>query len=133
MGAFLDVSQKAFMKTEATAVTAVYRNKKLEALYRRLNRRYFGGRLPKGVVIGYRRKSGRFFAKSNIDGPWIWIANKLRTWARQPEWLLLHEMAHFSVDLAGVKAKDRTPGMHSRAWDAEMLRLANLGAFRRLW
>ena len=108
-------------------------NPKLKRMYNRYNKQYFGGRLPKKVIIGFRRRSGELMAQCHLELRWIWIASNLRPWAKVVEHALLHEMSHFSTDLAGAKAKEGDGGMHGEKWQAEMLRLAGLGAFRELW
>lgn len=84
----------------------------LQDLFNRFNQRYWFGRLPQYAVFhsdryaqGYCRKGQReIYINIGIKGP---LAKRL----------LLHEMAHAA-----------TSGGHGKAWQAEMQRLARMGA-----
>jgi uncharacterized membrane protein YcjF (UPF0283 family) len=106
--------------------------------YRTYNDRYFRGALPEEVDIlwapvvdGYaevdfhrdkhshsrlhRQEAGEFV---------ILISPSIAAWTAQWRWALLHEMAH-----VGLWPYQR----HGPRFQAEMLRLAQAGAFRNIW
>jgi SprT-like family len=105
----------------------------LQRLYRRYNRKYFGGRLPtiyiQFLAPGQFKKNGLGRATCAVtcfeDGSPVAIyisANRLKTW-RYIKADLLHEMCH----VAHPKAQ------HGPAFENEMKRLAAAGAFKGVW
>ena len=113
----------------------------LKRLYYRYNKKYFGGRLPLLVTVSFQESFNGIdctnpeapIARCSLEDKNIEIGTILRPLPKVTKMTLLHEMAHFSTDLAGAKAKDRNEGMHGEKWQMEMMRLSGLGAFRELW
>lgn len=99
----------------------------LESLYAEYNSKYFGGELPKIPVRWGKVEEGHAaeFWPSTME---IVIHPTIRRCGldKYTKILLLHEMAH-------VKLRDRRIKDHGRIWTNEMSRLANIGAFDKLW
>lgn len=84
----------------------------LAALFDDLNRRHFGGRLPKHRVV-LAALLGPCVGRCEADRPLIRLARRLSPDERRQA--LLHEMCHIGVPGHGVR------------WQARMLRLADRG------
>lgn len=99
---------------------------KLKKLYDRLNRKYFRGSLPENTTVGWSKNlkwSGCIGICYYSAPPRIEIAREIQVYKRLTEFTLLHEMTHIASPDAG----------HGKNFQAGMMRLAKLGAFRRLW
>jgi len=99
-------------------------NADLEIAYRFYNKRYFGNRLPKDMVVRFEDiielgKTYCFFERPL----YILINRKIAWHGMLVEMTLLHEMVHVENTKAG-----HGPWFHKR-----MLRLAKAGAFRNSW
>lgn len=107
----------------------------LNSLYRRYNKRYFGSRLPQKMLIVmfegkqcrprdlglYVPEGGRVYAgKERFNGPLIMLRTDM--FECQVKLTLFHEMCH--VDGACD---------HGPRWQGKMRRLAQSGAFDKLW
>lgn len=100
----------------------------LARLYSHYNRRYFGGHLPKKLLVRYKHLSSVYYAIMGYDEKrpkFIYINTKLRKWPEIVRMNLLHEMAH----IATIDEEER----HGPRWHREMKRLAREGAFDELW
>ena len=110
----------------------------LKKEYHRLNRRWFGGALPKDTELCWFRskiaygKTGSYRELgtkkgSRIVGFRISISRKAERAGMATVMItMFHEMAHVAT-----WGKCRAP--HGRVWVAEMRRLAAAGAFDRIW
>lgn len=101
-------------------------NPTLKRLYRKLNKRWFGGRLPKDTIIVWSDILGTGAARcSEEGGQYIIRLNTNYRSSRVVGLSLLHEMAHIAT--FDEKAE------HGPRWLAEMHRLSNAGAFEDYW
>lgn len=92
--------------------------------YRKYNRLYFGDSLPTAFVW-WEPTSAAYADCKLIDGEWrIRLNPSLSGWNALWKWSLLHEMVH-------IRLYPNTN--HGRRFQAEMLRLATMGAFREVW
>jgi hypothetical protein len=99
----------------------------LIATFRRLNRRYFGNRLPftaRRLTLKWARMAEMGNYSNNGKRVTIEINTILRRWPTCMEATLLHEMAHFAT--AGERAD------HGPKWLRERRRLYRAGAFESL-
>ena len=107
---------------------------RLKRLYCLFNRKYFENSLPSShhvcIAIVPRRiingALGESTGDTNSDFWKICICKESHE--GEMELTLLHEMAHISVD-----RKNKRFCAHGPLWQEEMKRLANLGAFNKLW
>lgn len=118
------------------------RSSTMERYYRALNKRYFRNKLARTEIIIRRglvkeNKLGRVELIDNMHYPklrkrakyLISLSPKLIFSLYHLLLVLLHEMAHVSVD-PDLNAKFQD---HGRKWQNEMKRLARIGAFRKYW
>jgi hypothetical protein len=101
----------------------------LEKLFSIYNEIHFGGKLP-SVRVNWSRdetRQGRFGSVHRDSGA-IAIASDLRRYLKFAASTLLHEMCHLCLKHSGFKRN-----LHGSAFQAQMLRLANKGAFHELW
>ena len=119
------------------AVTASYNSElaTMRSFYNMINRRYFDSQLPRNVRFGLVRDRGDLASwhpeqKIIKINPTILVGNM-----RQAKLAVLHEMCHISRGiLHGDEDANPFGGeSHGEAFQAEMLRLANLGAFKGIW
>lgn len=104
----------------------------LKRYFNSYNKRFFGNKLPKNTVVKFARISPRDMGEcySFLDPPIIRIDPNLREYNCIARLVLVHEMAHLSVRaIYGGK----TRGDHGPEFQAEMLRLAAMGALKGLW
>ena len=104
---------------------------KLKKLYDRLNRKYFGGKLPADTKVCWGNTlkwQGSIGLCHYSEPPRIEVAAELKTYVRLTESTVLHEMVHLKL----FNTKWREPD-HGPLFQKEMLKLARAGAFRRLW
>lgn len=101
-------------------------NKDLQDLYHSFNRKWFGNRLPKDMVVGYSKFDYAIgYTKFYRNRPlYIEISSKVRWSCSLTAMVLLHEMCHVSLP-----AKFE----HGSKFHQEMLKLAKKGAFRSWW
>lgn len=106
--------------------------------YEYANRLFFGGKLPTlpvrvkklpGTVVGRTRYQNKVGSKKRLVPVEVVISPRLnRPWlGSTSRTVLLHEMAHVKL---GVRVDCE---VRDGAFDAEMLRLSNAGAFQGLW
>jgi Zn-dependent peptidase ImmA (M78 family) len=95
----------------------------LERQFRLYNRKYFRNKLPKDTILGWRRMRSLMGYQ---QGNKIVLSKSYRRTDALWKFTLLHEMVHLKLD--GIPCAD-----HGPLFQAEMLRLANLGAFKGLW
>ena len=102
-------------------------NRTLRRYFLSFNRRYFSGKLPLATTINWVKmvRDKDNIASCHSDPPRIVVSSRLKTMRSVALMILLHEMAHL--------ATDREKPMHGPRWHAEMMRLAKIGAFRKLW
>lgn len=106
---------------------------KLKARYNHYNKRYFNGRLPDGVTVGWSDSLWRTGVLGQVDGYSdgsfeIRIARELARFPVVSELVLLHETTHVALYERG-----HYRGGHGNKFQREMLRLARAGALRFLW
>jgi hypothetical protein len=109
--------------------------------YRVIRNRYFGNTIPvvEDVFIRFlsQKEISRFVGEGEetigacsagvCGGPHVLaVADDLSV--SETRITLLHEMAHLKVDLSFPRARG-----HGKHWQAEMKRLARIGAFERWW
>jgi hypothetical protein len=111
--------------------------------YRAIRKNYFGSTIPpvEDVLIRFlsRKEICRFVGKDETVGaclvgrystnpfPYILaVADDLSV--NETRITLLHEMAHMKVDIRHRRARG-----HGKHWQAEMKRLARIGAFENWW
>ena len=114
-------------------------DKWLKSHYLTFNKRYFGNKLPLDAKVIWSRKTTRkraaqllVWTKSLVDteialNP---MMKKLGAECRALQ-SLLHEMCHLHLRVLGKPPSVYTG--HGRLFQNEMKRLANLGAFNRIW
>ena len=96
----------------------------LKRWYQKYNRLYFGGTLP-DAFVWYEVPAGAYADCQLVDGVWrVRINPSLAGWPSIARWSLLHEQVHIML------WPNRN---HGRKFQAEMLRLAEAGAFKDLW
>lgn len=102
-------------------------NAKLKAYYKRYNKKYFGGKLP-DINIRFGETHRKFVIAETIflggHPSSIVIYRKFKRWDKIVLQSLLHEMVHVSLPVKIV---------HGPKFEAEMQRLAKLGAFKNVW
>jgi len=87
-----------------------------------LNRRFFGGKLPRDTIVVWMRN--RDLMGACILAPaTVSVHQGLRNWPKAAEMTLLHEMCHLALGNYG----------HGPTFQREMRRLALAGAFDRIW
>lgn len=105
---------------------------RLDEWFDTYNKRYFRGRLPKCRVVWTYRKVdfiGRFLYDTDDPdkGLLIELSHRIRFVERVARFTLLHEMVHLKQrHIPDERA-------HGHAFQKEMKRLANAGAFNGLW
>lgn len=129
---------------------------RLQAAYRRYNKALFGGQLPDGMVVAWKRDMSktlvgvwhnpgmiweslflkydkteveRFAAKCNKKF-FIVISSRLKPFPHYARLVLLHEMTHVFVDLV---LGSRDEKHHGPQFQKQMMRLARSGALEDLW
>jgi hypothetical protein len=113
-------------------------NPKLKALFRKINRLYYNGRLSDSTVVEFRRTyhTSRGRRKANLGQMMPGLNGKPDVISIDPtlrrlklksviQMTLIHEIAH----IAAPEEKNH----HGRKWLKEMHRLARLGAFDSIW
>lgn len=113
-------------------------SRKLKQIYNLYNRQYFNDLLPDDAVVRWatlaemnsdvmRELDGRYFNEDETpnDKCLILINPELKKRDRWLHMTLLHEMNHDWTD--------NERGIHEIGFEAGMLRLANMGAFKGLW
>lgn len=101
-------------------------NVQLKRWYRRYNRLYFGGKLPR-LTVRFEKMHLDFLGLStSIGGKWVLIelSKEIKKWPRLARQILLHEMVHVSLPQTV---------MHGPRFEKQMLRLAKASAFKGLW
>lgn len=99
---------------------------KLQRAYRYYNRKYFNNELPNPPNV--KVKWGTIAPDMGMQlGMEITINSKHRSCQRLWRGTLLHEIVHLYLDDTPIRAD------HGKEFQAEMLRLAKLGAFRNIW
>lgn len=112
-------------------------NKWLQLKFKLFNKRYFDGELPKETLVIWRKPFEEGHAAEFVefqDGRLLILLNPVlkKIGAESFSLLsLLHEMCHLSLWYQG-KRKSVYTG-HGVPFQAEMLTLANKGAFSGLW
>jgi len=113
----------------------------LESAYKAYNKMYFGGRLP-NIEVRWSKHLPR-----SCYGDFTWLPPlriggkvyrfglvQLALWTKQHEEIwrmnLLHEMVHVKLRRRSLNS---LPDYHSERWYKEMRRLAERGAFDKLW
>lgn len=100
-------------------------DRELQKVYREYNKRWFGGSLPEDVDCLFSPVEDCYGLVWQEEGGFLLQINpRYAMEGRLWRLTLLHEMSHIKVHpyrLHGVRFQD------------EMKRLANMGAFRRLW
>jgi predicted metal-dependent hydrolase len=103
--------------------------------YRRFDRLWFNDELPHDILIYYDAIGRSYGDCQQLEGGGAWsrteagefiirVNPSVRGWKAQREWVVLHEMAHIKL----------YPGTnHGKRFQAEMLRLATVGAFKSIW
>lgn len=109
-----------------------YTDKGLRERYDKYNKKYFGNQLPKETRVEWRqiRKShGGDFLAMPSGAVGIFINPHLRKSRTEKYALLtlLHEMCHLNLWCQKIRAH------HGPKFQAEMKRLAKLGAFEKIW
>ena len=113
-------------------------NLRLRSLYAWHNKHHFGGKLPMlGIRVHWKQPKARSTAAEYVaytDGTReIRIAPLLKKLRADcfVHSSLLHEMCHLSLEVKGHSK--RVSCGHGRAFQNEMKRLAEAGAFRNVW
>lgn len=98
----------------------------LKRLYAKYNRLYFDGELPTHTKVWWEPTSSAYAdVILGDDGVWKLRVNpSISGWLSIYKWALLHEMAHIKL---------HPYQKHGRKFDAEMMRLAQMGAFKDVW
>lgn len=102
-------------------------NALVQGLYREFNRKWFGNRLPKDMVVSYANLDpiGQGVTHYFKGRPlYIELNHRLRWSESQTALTLLHEMVHVSLPYRFN---------HGPKFHKEMLRLAKAGAFKAWW
>lgn len=102
-------------------------DEKLTRDFAKLNRKYFEGALPKLQVLW--DEDGEYYGRTtDVDGPLrIILTRKWHMDGRMEKMTLLHEMCHVKLWNTSVATR------HGKPFEAEMIRLAVLGAFKGVW
>lgn len=116
--------------------------KDIYSAYKRLNEKYWGGRLPENVTINIISPDGKGsivaleegilggsgFSSEHVEEPLIELSAQTLVDARFWLLVLAHEMCHLAVDLAALKKTGSpTKSQHGKAWVAETRRLSKKG------
>ena len=101
-------------------------NAELQGMYHTFNKKWFGNRLPKDMVVCFLKLSGcsgmtSFYRNRSL---YIHLNVNLRIDRSATAMTLLHEMVHVALPY-GVA--------HSSKFHRRMLRLAKQGAFKKWW
>jgi hypothetical protein len=103
-------------------------NADLRYMYLKINKSFFGNRLPKDMSVSFEKIKGDL-GRTRIDGRtfrplYIEITDRIRFSAALCYQTLLHEMVHVSVP----------EHRGHRGWfDKEMLKLVNKGVMNGMW
>jgi hypothetical protein len=94
-------------------------------MYHDFNKKYFGNRLPKDMVVHFKRMRNNHGVTMMFENRplYILLDFKMRGLYRQTALTLLHEMVHVEIPKT-----QHGPKFHKR-----MLQLAKAGAFKRWW
>lgn len=103
-------------------------NYDLRYWYKEFNRRFFSGKLPKSVSVGYRKLPRTLMGRAHFVGPSfrptkISVSERMKIYDKISIIILLHEMAHISI---GGKYK------HGKTFWKEVDRLYKAGAYTRV-
>lgn len=110
---------------------STYTDKGLKERYDKYNRKYFGNQLPKETKVTWMGRKGHvgdFVVLSS--GAIVILINPLLRKLKTEKYALLtllHEMCHLSLWC------QRSRASHGPKFQAEMKRLASLGAFETIW
>jgi hypothetical protein len=100
---------------------------RLQKTYRYYNRRYFGNSLPNPPVVKVKWGDLPASYMGLQHGDEITISRKYRDTSSLWRGTLIHEMQHLALDDFVTRSD------HGKEFQAGMLRLAKLGAFRFIW
>ena len=95
----------------------------LQRAYDEYNQLYFGGKLSHDILVKWVRLPRRLMGQADLEG--IDINLNLRGTSCLWRFTLLHEMSHIATYTEIEE--------HGPMWQAEMHRLANIGAFEKVW
>ena len=101
-------------------------NRYLQNTYAEFNRKYFGNKLPKDMVVRF-GETGDAVAVTDCkyDRPLYIIINRKTAWHHMiVDATLLHEMVH---------VENPKPNGHGPWFQKRMLKLAKKGAFKHVW
>ncbi len=106
---------------------------KLKKAYNTINRKHFGGKLPKKIAVCWSKRLNRLCllgrASNFGDGIYsIELLPVLKKYNVLAEMILIHEMVHILN-----YTRNRQDGGHGPNFQKEMVRLAKAGAFRKIW
>lgn len=103
----------------------------LKRLFNGINRKYFKDMLPDADVKWEKCSPGLMGeCFTTLEPPLIRINPDLKDWPCMAKLVLFHEVAHLAVHKA---YSGKYKGPHGPEFQAVMLRLAQDGAFKRLW
>ena len=100
-------------------------NAEVQAMYHAFNKRWFGNRLPKDMVVRFEKIPGYMGVSEFYHGRPVWInlSKSIKYCRRSVAMTLLHEMVHVEC-----------PKMyHGTRFHKRMLKLARQGAFKNWW
>lgn len=96
-------------------------------LFRRFNTKYFCGTLPEPLIYYTHIEGGACYGTCDWDGERFVICI-------DPQWASKRAFRHFTVLHEMVHIKQWSHGItHGKRFHAEMLRLAQNGAFKEIW
>lgn len=99
-------------------------DRQLKRWYAKFNRLYFENALP-DASVWWEPISSTYADCDLIEGQWkIRLNPSLAGWVSMAQWSLMHEMVHIKL---------HPYQKHGKKFHAEMLRLAELGAFTGIW
>jgi SprT-like family len=102
-------------------------NAELQRMYHHFNKKWFGNRLPKDMVVAFEKMYPLGCTHCRRGRPlWIDINFKMRHSRSNSAMTLLHEMVH--VEMPRIGGGGHGPKFHKR-----MMKLARQGAFRKWW
>lgn len=96
----------------------------LKRWYAKYNRLYFEEKLP-NASVWWEPTAGAYADCDLLEGGWrIRVNPSISGWVAMAKWSLLHEMVHIKL---------HPYRKHGKKFNAEMLRLAEIGAFNDIW
>lgn len=107
-------------------------DRQLKHWYSKFNRLYFNGSLPDHTVLYWEPPSAAWGSACPVFEVdygqfYIKIDPSIRSITDYWKMILLHEMVHIKLWTKHPKHN------HGKLFQAEMLRIANMGGFKRLW